>query len=509
MSFIRQIRACTLSFILTVVGCAHTPKVTDATAADVSRQKVFYTLPKVAVTATVVAELSTFTPGPLTSELDQWAATEQALCSPADLAKPEHLCFWRLAVKRPSAANAVAACKTTPKSIPPGWWPGQISLTFAQPAVITTRAKPDATEQYAVYLGAPVFEKTALEMTFSPAGGVSSFSATSTNLIAETAESMFLGLAKRMTVSAEEKTDGDEVSTLSIIGLKELAKQLAAERQRRIAAAARPDSEAAVAAIEAEIAQLRALAEGVVTVKPFEITIEHEPCKSAPSAQNAKTPQICPGRVHEVVDDTTIWREKSSDKGDSLDSRFPCADPIKLHAVSVMTPDADSLSLANTAQEKSKIGKGLRYRVPVVANGELRVTCSLNGDGDNAKRNGRCGVGTTGYSVEYGTPLIVPQWGYVLSLPRNLGWRAGALKATLDPATGALATVSASNEASLGASLVNQSYQALLARQEAGKKDTERAALERERAVLEEQVKICNARVALGLPPGDGCPTLP
>ncbi|HWU52138.1 MAG TPA: hypothetical protein VN153_04915 [Tahibacter sp.] len=460
--------------VVTLTGCAHAPKVVPIANADARTPHAYYTLPKASFTAETVGDLHSFTAGPLTGDLAKWLKDDKASCTYQRLMNPDDICYWRFKIKRRKPADALAACETDSSFKVAG----QVSLELKQPLTVTASSVADETQQYAVDISPQLFEKTRIDLAFSPAGSITAFKAESTNLIAQTIESVAADVAAGFTLTS--KQDGAQVRPASVAGkgLQELVNALARKKRERDVAASRPDSAAALAAIDEEIVRLRALAEGTDVTEPFKIKVDY-----VPSGRDS-------GNYAEAV-----GAEKALQDG------WGCTDGFELYAALAIKPDESSAKIADAIGAKAFAADGLRYRVPVVAEAALRFTCRKAA----ADRNGLCAA-ASGKSVPFGAQLTVPQWGPTIALPRRMGWGAGAIDAKLDPSTAALLSLSTTSEKSFEAAVLNRVYDSYVARQAAAKKDTERANLERERAVLEDQVKICAARQALGQPPGDDCP---
>lgn len=475
--------------VYVVVGCAHAPSVSKASLAKDKHSHAFYSLPKVAFQASIAGEKRTFKAGPATQELIAWEANEGKTCTLAAFMNPDNICYWRLETKKPNTQGAVAVCATDMHY----GVPGEASLRFPTPATLTVTAKPDPAEQYAVRLGSQPFEQTEMSMAFSN-GVLSSFTAKSTSLVAETLEKVTGDLVNVFTSAAPLGPK----SMAPYPRLSALIRQLKDRQDARTRAASLADSAAAVASMDAQIAQLRALAEGVQDMKPFEIKAELEPSTRWPPpglACNEKDEMANADKGYFTL--LTQTSDKESGPLVHLSARLGCGMKNQLDARLVVYAHACSRNAARTLSNRSKPNdNGLRYRVPTTAAAAVRLICK-------PPLTGEC---VAGMDVPLSPNVTVPQWGTTLALPRRLGWRAGSLDAKLDASTGALTSINASQQGSLEAALVADAHKDLLARREAASKDSERAALERERAVLEHQVKICEARRTLGLPPGDGCP---
>jgi len=126
--------------------------------------------------------------------------------------------------------------------------------------------------------------------------------------------------------------------------------------------------------------------------------------------------------------------------------------------------------------------QGFYYRVPAVASVQLREATEVLTE----------------------TQLVVAQLGFVAALPRQRTYQSD-YQVTLDPATGALKTLSANSD-SIDPALITSSGEAIAgaveARAEARKEEAaakdELAILERERKILEETKKIKDLREELG-----------
>jgi hypothetical protein len=460
---------------IAIGGCANAPKVVDVNQTDAKHSYAFYSLPKVAFQATVVGEKHSFTPGAITAELTAWRKAEQKKCTYQQLTDPQEICFWRLRSKMPSTDGALASCATD------GAYGqrGLALLRIGQAATLTTTSRPDPSQHFAVQLGSQLFEQTEVTLAYSPSGALSSFTAKSTSLVAETLESF---LAQSINLSTNTGAPG---SITSYPNLTNLVQKLAQLHDDRKIAASRPDSAGALATIDARIAQLRELAEGSTDIKPLDIKVALDPASQWPTQAGEAT---CNSNGSLLQASGPVFE---------IHKGLSCSDDAAFVAQLHLVADACSRSTATAAAGATQeVGEGLRYRFPVTATATIALTCEEPWVG--ACRNMP--------KLPVAASVVVPQWGPTLTLPRRLGWRSGSLDAKLDPVTGSLASLNATHQGSLEAALLADAYKDRAASKEAGGKDGERIDLERERAVLEHQVKICEARRLLQLPPGEGCP---
>lgn len=486
----RQHLALVVAATLLLGACATAPRVTPLASAKKNAPVIAYALPKTELGVALVGEKSTFKAGPLTRELEEWLAERKKdgkACTPSQLQNDGEICFWNLRVARRDTEGSAMYCATAPDF----GIAGQASLHFDGPPLVTSTVWPDSTQVYAVHLEKPLFQSTELEMKLSPSNTLTSFTAKATNDVAVTIEK---GLSGAFLTRA--RTSPPLVSTQG--GLQGLVDRLKALRDERKKAAGLPDSKDALAAIDTEIAATRALAEGISKTVPFKWNLKYEP-ESAPNCGDGNTATIC-----------TI-------RGTGKSSPVPKSNPLScantaaaLTAVIEVKSFADSLAIAQGAANHATKADGLRYRQPVEAGVGLRLTCVGSRGSCSDKASGPPDNKAEGVGFAAEGRFMVPQWGPTLALSRNVGWRSGSIAAGIDPNTGALTSASATRQGGLLSSLVNEEFAQYKAAQEAAAKaaqvDGERVGLERERALLEHQVKICEARRLLQLPAGDDCP---
>lgn len=472
---------------LMLAGCASAPKAVRVGDLDSGNKSsvVTYMLPKSSYTVSTTWEKRTYAPGPLTEELVKWLKGGANNCTAMDAADPESPCYWGFRVARTPAASAILQCDDGKGK--------SISIVRTADPVLTTTASWDTSQHFAIELAKRPFQSSELQVDYSPMGTLGGYTAKSTNLIAETVEKATTewlgGRVFKMPNRSLRSTGPTPCEGAS--GLCDLVGQLADLEEKRQQVLMGPDPKAASALIDEQIKALRALAEGEEWVGPFSIRISLDP---QPKDYSVGTPM----EVYAApAVDTALARKIGcgSDKASATLMFRLEPNPGEVQAIE---------SVAKSTNVRSP---ALFYRLPLPAKPSIAISCKVVPDIEAAGES-RCAQ-SGGFKTSF-PEVMVPQWGPTLALPRTLGWRSGALTAKLDPLSGALLSLNSSSQGSLGASILNGLYTADTARraaeQAAAAKDTERAALERERILLEEQVKICAARRALGRPPGDDCP---
>lgn len=474
-----------LSLIL--AGCASAPKAVKLENANSSNKNgiVTYMLPKSAYTVSATWEKRTYAPGRLTEDLENWLKKKS--CTKADTLNPKSLCFWDLKQAKTPAGSTVLQCKGETNTV--------ISLVRTADPILTTTTSWDTSQHYAIELARRPFQSSELQVDYSPTGTLGGYTAKSTNLIAETVEKIAISLADR-NFNEEVTTAASEQPCDASPALCAWVEKLAALEEKRSEVLMGPDPKGASALIDEQIKALRALAEGVERTGPFSIRISLDPPSRDYPENTPPTTYAAP------AEDKTLAKKLRCKEDGLADTSLSLADTSLTFRLQPKTVEADSI---RTVWEKNTVtSPALFYRLPLPATPSIAIKCT----GAGVIEESRCladGGFTSGFPA-----VVVPQWGPTLALPRTLGWRSGALTAKLDPLTGALTSLSASSQGALEASVLNGLYAADTARraaeQAAAAKDTERATLERERILLEEQVKICAARRALGQPPGDECP---
>jgi len=472
-------RAVLIAISLLLGACATAPRVTPLAKATHNAPVIAYALPKSELGIALVGEMSKFKAGPLTSDLDEWTAErkkDNQACTASELRNEDNICFWNLRVSRRDTEGAAMSCATSPAY----GIAGQGSLHFDTPPVITSTTWPDSSQLYAVHLEKPLFQSTELDMKLSASNTLTSFTAKATNDIAATVEKSLSGavFARALHSSPEVATHGK---------LDWLIGRLKVLRAERRMAASLPDSNNALATIDAEIAATRALAEGTSKTVPFKLNLKFEPL-SAPGCGDDDAATRCAipatGSSNPLLKSNPLGCLKKS---------------ASLSAIVEVNSFPDSLAVAQAIADHMTKADGLRYRQPVEAGVVVRLTCVDSG--------GTCAPGVA-FSAE--GRFMIPQWGPTLALSRNVGWRSGSIAAGLDANTGALTSASATRQGGLLSGLVNEEFVQYKAGQESAAKaaqvDRERVSLERERALLEHQVKICEARRQLQLPVSKDCP---
>lgn len=470
---------------LSLVSCASAPKAIKVENVNSSMKKglVTYMLPKSAYAVSATWEKRTYVPGVLTPDLKAWLLTRDKFCTKADAFDSESLCAWGLGEVMTPAASTVLQCEGDKDTV--------ISLVRTADPVLTTTTSWDTSQHYAIELARRPFQSSELQVDYSPIGTLGGYTAKSTNLIADAAEKVATELAGD--VFLDPPTGATNVANKQLCNgspaLCAWAQKLAALQKKRLEVLMGQDPKGASALIDEQIKALRALAEGVERTGPFSIKITLDPPSKNYSANTPLTAYAAPA------------------EDDALATKLRCSKNL---ANAVLTfrldPNPAEVKAIESVAERSVVSSpALFYRLPLPAIPSITINCSGAGVPDAA----RCTVASGGFKSDFPT-ILVPQWGPTLSLPRTLGWRSGALTAKLDPLTGALTSLSASSQGALEASVLNGLYTAdtvrRAAEQAAAAKDTERATMERERILLEEQVKICAARRTLGQPLGDECP---
>lgn len=480
--------------IVGLAGCATAPKAVRV--GDVSTKSVTgivtYMLPKSAFAVSATWERRTYVPGPLTGELLAWEAESKSLCTADKALSPNSICFWRLSRAMTPAASTIFQCDGNDGAV--------ISLVSTADPVLSISASWDTEQHFAILLAKQAFQASELQVDFSPFGTLGGYSAKSTSLIAETVEKVATEVAGQVLFDPTEpeiaSVTDDCANWRSLCAL---VKRLAALEAGRSQALRGSDPKGASGVIDEQIKALRALAEGTERTGPFSIRIAVDPATKASRVIANVTPD---GQASAKSSATYDYAEDAS-----IAKKLRCMDGF---AEAKLTFRLDAKELEEKAIERVEVrsavnSPALYYRLPVPASPSLSITCS----GARVNEASRCTAESGGFKTGFPT-VVVPQWGPTLALPRTLGWRSGALAAKLDPLTGALISLNASSQGALEASVLNGLYAADVARRAAEKadagKDHERAALERERVLLEEQVKICAARRALGQPLGDACP---
>lgn len=488
----RSIR-CLVGFLsMALAGCASAPKAVPINDARESNKNgiVTYMLPKMTYSVAATWEKRTYVPGPLTPDLEDWLATNAASCTKTDVFDPESLCAWGLEPALTPASSTALQCQ--------GIKGTTISLVRSADPVLTSTPTWDTSQHFAIELASHPFQQSELQVEYSPIGTLGGYAAKSTNLIAETVEKVatealagvFLDPPTNATSATAATTPRCKGSPALCAWVLELA-SLDKERRKVMMGA---DPKGASALIDDQIKALRALAEGTERTGPFSIRIGLDP----PAKEYKKT-----------VDDSSKVNVPAYDKPTvdaALATTLRCAEGLASATLTFgLKPSQAEAEAVKRVFEKNNVEEpALFYRLPLSATPMIAIKCS----GGGISSGSRCAE-PDGFTSRF-PPVVVPQWGPTLALPRTLGWRSGALSAKLDPNTGALTTLNVSSQGSLEASVLNGLYSADAARraaeQAAGAEDTERTTLERERILLEEQVRICAARRALGQPPGDECP---
>jgi hypothetical protein len=438
--------------------------------------------------------------------LEAWLREKSAgavRCTGESSFDPGNKCYWGFRSNRPAASGAVAFCDLASGTLASG--PDQRYLFRGDPLTAKTTASPDPNAHFAIDMAPAMFEKLDIGITLDASGVLTDFKVSATNLAAETAQAILsteLMPASLLSLSAGTGTDP----------LQDLVDELAKAEARRKGAFAHPNPGAELAAIDADIVRLRQLAEGRVDEKPFKVSLDTDPNDPMLSKDKTLQQKVAESDAKNLLG---CGAPKCAD-GKSCDACGKCPSMVFR---TLLSSSAASTTAAKTAEMHGLQSGSLRYRVPVRATAGVSVLCermSIETSSTGEPATPDCAklkpavdgkpAELVGTAVPVQGDLLIPQWGPVLALPRSLGWRAGSISAKLDPNTGALLTLSAKNDDSLAAGLVNDAHKAALAREKAANVDEERLAVERESAILQNRVKICAARRDLGLPLGPDCP---
>jgi len=493
-----------VAFFCLMQACAHSPKVIRSFELKEQSNVTCYSLPRADVTVAGTLLQKTFYPGPYTAALEAWLKSKDngaSSCRGHEMLDPLHKCYWGFRSNRPPTADALAFCDLATGTESTGL--NQRYLYRSEPLIAKTSASPDPHAHFAIDMNPSLFEKLETGITVDVSGVITDFKATSTNLAAETAQAL---ISRAVDVAAFPMEDGGHVNRIDEIQF--LVNHLAEAERERLRFFDFPNPAAAVAAIDAKIARLRQLAEGRVDEKPFIVSLD-------------LNPDIARDVVNKQQSNSTEPKNLLGCAAPTCENGGDCGSCGICPAISfrtVVTADVDSVRTSETAKSYGLESGSLRYRVPVRASTAVDLRCwnlAIFTDVEKKTAVAPCTASISGpdtkpiiigVSIPVQGPVVIPQWGPTLALPRDLGWRSGSISARLDANTGALLTISAKNDDAVAAGLVNDAYKAALAREKAGGVDEERLAIERESAILQNRVKICLARSELGLPPGPECP---
>lgn len=437
-------------------ACATGPKVQQVPRGqgDAS-ERVLYALPRAMVVATVPVTFSTFVSTPLTAEIPK-------TCTFAERLDMRDACYWRFRSKDPGADGALLACVQGAASH--YLFPGEA------PTVVTVPV-PDPDRVFAVSLRARGFERLTVGLTLSQGGAPSSLKYEATAPFLDTLKTV-IGAARMLTSTSKAllfATGNQSVSSASVAqtDLQMVVDALATLEQARLNLAKSPGAtQASLDAIRDQQSVLRALVEGSVRPVEDKFILLFDP-------ENLEDSERRTARRISMV---------NAGKGDPL---LPCDPRTTTDWILKLTPQPDALAFAKanlpSASDKED---GFKYRVPLFTEAVLEIgNPPVSGDPPN---------------LRVAAPVVVPQWGWVRSLPRRIGLGAGSLEATLDPATGALTKVGsmADNTAGLDAT------RAVLGEIERQRADPAPPDVKSE---LERQVAICAARHRLGMPLEGDC----
>jgi len=464
-----------------LAGCAYGPKVVHvpvsetvvAPADRLDDSHVYYALPRTLVSVQWPLTLRSVKPGLLHTAAGGGPFDPTAHCkSPGEDELVRRLCARRLRALVPSSTNQVAACATVPPLI-----------VASEPALrASTVPVPDADHIYAVRMHAGAFEKLETTLTLSEHGAPTSFSATGTSSGMRIAD-----FALRAAMIGILKQDADGRSTASADANRaqmiDLLNQMDQWDQQLLdLAQAGALSQTSRDVIVGKLQELRQKLEGQSVEQTITLQLVFDPPNGdAAQHDEVEMPGFCPPSPDQSPA-AEGDAEKPEARSPPLTARLTLR-PLSQHVELTTTIDRTSAALVEAE------AKGLRYRVPVLNRGYLSLAVEPDQSpdacmpGDSQPMPPQC--------IPIESTLLIAQQGSVRALPRRLGLGTGAMKATLDAASGGLSSVT--TETRGGAyDLVNAVVD------EAGR-DHELAALEREAKLLQQRVAICKSRRELGM----------
>lgn len=490
---------CSLALLITLAGCAHGPVVTkieeDNTLKDQNHQ-VFYALPRTLVHVDMPVGTQKLQcgllhwlgaslpdgplslPGPCPGSVDKTTShTIDKLrfqngelvagekCSIEETLNPSDVCALRFRRAELSMGNELFSCQDN------------VNVVLAGDPSVTLDTVPDPEHIYAVNLKPGLFEKLQLDLELAAGGAPTRLSSMSSSALANVTQTM-LGAAAGTTVKGNKifslPTSGTQPDQV-IVAVKAVMGRILALEAERQAKLREANGQAAAMALAAEQARLRTLIEGGIHTTEQRLRITFDP----PDAES---------KFLSVV--TTL------EGFDPCGSSPTSAVIARLHLHT--DGHTDAWVRRQTPAEGDQGEQGFRYRVPRYANAAIELCLKECPDPRNSGGTEKqLQAGQQGrYQIARALPIN--QWGTVRSLPRRLGMGAGAVKAALDPMTGALKLIGTEGAGSM--------QQPFIAAMTEADKDHELSALQREKTELELRKSICENRKNLGLPIPEYCP---